>query len=44
MGYSRDLAGGSLRLSLGHATTREEINIAMEVVPKFIEDLRKTGS
>ncbi len=44
MGYSRDLAGGSLRLSLGHATTREEINIAMEAVPKFIEDLRKTGS
>ena len=44
MGYSRNLAGGSLRLSLGHSTTWEDIDIAMKVVPKFIESLRKTGS
>tara|TARA_B100000945_G_scaffold121984_1_gene96968 strand:- start:2110 stop:3267 length:1158 start_codon:yes stop_codon:yes gene_type:complete len=44
MGYSRNLAGGSLRLSLGHATTWEDVNVAMKAVPKFIENLRKTGS
>ena len=44
MGYSRNLAGGSLRLSLGHSTTWEDVDIAMKVVPKFIESLRKTGS
>ena len=44
MGYSRDLAGGSLRLSLGHATTWEDISIAMEAVPKLIGNLRRTGS
>tara|TARA_Y100001970_G_scaffold71954_1_gene91339 strand:+ start:3782 stop:4939 length:1158 start_codon:yes stop_codon:yes gene_type:complete len=44
MGYSRNLAGGSLRLSLGHATTWEDVDIAMKTVPKFIESLRKTGS
>ena len=44
MGYSRNLAGGSLRLSLGHATTWEDVDVAMKAVPKFIENLRKTGS
>ena len=44
MGYSRNLAGGSLRLSLGHATTLEDVDVAMKAVPKFIENLRKTGS
>ena len=44
MGYSRNLAGGSLRLSHGHATTWEDVDVAMKAVPKFIENLRKTGS
>ena len=44
MGYSRNLAGGSLRLSLGYATTWEDVDVAMKAVPKFIENLRKTGS
>ena len=44
MGYSRNLAGGSLRLSLGHATTWEDVDVAMKAVPKFIANLRKTGS
>ena len=44
MGYSRKLAGGSLRLSLGHLTTNQDVNTAIEMVPKFIESLRKTGS
>ena len=44
MGYSRNLAGGSLRLSLGHATTWEDVDVAKKAVPKFIENLRKTGS
>ena len=44
MGYPRTLAGGSLRLSLGHSTTNQDINTAIDLVPKFIESLRKTGS
>ena len=44
MGYSRNLAGGSLRLSLGYATTWEDVDVAMKAVPKSIENLRKTGS
>ena len=44
MGYSRSLAGGSLRLSLGYRTTNEDVATAIEVVPEFIKNLRKTGS
>lgn len=44
MGYSRELAGGSLRLSLGHATTRADVDAALAVVPAAVARLRETGS
>ncbi len=44
MGYSRELAGGSLRLSLGHATTDADVDAALAAVPAAVARLRKTGS
>ncbi|HJM97585.1 MAG TPA: aminotransferase class V-fold PLP-dependent enzyme, partial [Acidimicrobiales bacterium] len=44
MGYNRELAGGSLRLSLGYKTSETDIQKALEVIPKSITKLRKTGS
>ena len=44
MGYPRELAGGSLRLSLGHATTEADIDVALRVVPPAVRSLRRTGS
>lgn len=44
MGYSRELAGGSLRLSLGYATTEAHVDAALSVVPPAVASLRKTGS
>ena len=43
MGVSRELAAGSLRLSLGWPTTDEDIDHALAVVPKAIERLRSFG-
>lgn len=44
MGYSRELAGGSLRLSLGHASTQADVDIALRVVPPAVARLREMGS
>ena len=40
MGYPEDEARGSLRLSLGRATTEAEIDAAIEVVPRILADSR----
>jgi cysteine desulfurase len=44
MGVPRELAGGSLRLSLGWSTTDAEIDHAIEVIPPAVARLRSTGS
>ncbi len=41
MGVPRSLALGSIRLSLGHATTTADIDRAVEVFPKVVEKVRK---
>jgi len=43
MGVEASLAGGSLRLSLGHTTTSNEVDDALEVIPAAIERLRAGG-
>jgi cysteine desulfurase len=40
MGVPRELAAGSLRLSLGFQTTDAEIDLALEAVPAAVERLR----
>lgn len=40
MGMSRELAGGSLRLSLGHTSSDEDVDVAIKVVPTAVERLR----
>ena len=40
MGYPEDEARGSLRLSLGRATTEAEIDAAVEVLPRILADSR----
>lgn len=40
LGYPEEEARGSLRLSLGRTTTREEIDRAVEVVPRTLSRLR----
>jgi cysteine desulfurase len=40
MGVPRELAAGSLRLSLGSQTTDAEIDLALEAVPAAVERLR----
>jgi cysteine desulfurase len=40
MGYPEEEARGSLRLSLGRATTEAEIDAAVEVVPRILADSR----
>jgi cysteine desulfurase len=44
IGMSRELAGGSLRLSLGATTTEDDIDRALEVLPDAVERLRLLGS
>ncbi|MBT95154.1 MAG: cysteine desulfurase [Acidimicrobiaceae bacterium] len=44
MGFSRELARGSLRLSLGYASTQNDIDKVLEILPESIERLRKLGS
>ncbi len=44
MGYARELAGGSLRLSLGYATTADDVKAALSVLPNAVAGLRRTGS
>jgi cysteine desulfurase len=43
MGYPEDEARGALRLSLGRTTTDEEIDAAIEVVPRVLASMR-TGA
>jgi cysteine desulfurase len=40
MGVSRDLAFGSLRLSLGWSSTDADVDLALDVIPPAIERLR----
>lgn len=40
MGYSREMAGGSLRLSLGATTTDAAVETALDVIPEAVEQLR----
>jgi cysteine desulfurase len=41
MGFDRVAAAGSLRLSLGWCTTADEIDLAIEVIPPAIAQLRE---
>ncbi len=43
MGFSRALAGGSLRLSLGYSTTDEDIDAALTAIPPAVRRLRERG-
>ena len=40
LGIAHDLAGGSLRLSLGYSSTDADVDLALEVVPAAVERLR----
>jgi cysteine desulfurase len=40
IGLPAEIAHGSLRLSLGRGTTREEIDKVLEVLPPIVEKLR----
>ncbi len=44
MGYTRELAAGSLRLSLGYASTDSDVDRALDVIPAAVAHLRKLGS
>jgi cysteine desulfurase len=44
LGYPEDEARGSLRLSLGRATTDAEIDLAVEIVPRVIADSRSAAA
>jgi len=41
MGHSRELASSSLRFSLSRLTTTEQIDYALEVIPKLVDELRQ---
>ncbi len=41
MGIAPELARGALRFSLGASTTEDEVDAALEIVPKVIEQLRR---
>lgn len=43
MGISRDLARGSLRLSLGRTTTDADVDAALATIPPAVERLREFG-
>ena len=40
MGYSRELAAGSLRMSLGYGTTDDDIDRALAIIPECVQTLR----
>lgn len=44
MGYCRKRAGSSLRLSLGYASKRSDIERAIEVIPPIVQRLRSFNS
>ncbi len=41
MGVDRSLAGGALRMSLGHTTTADEIDLAIDIVADSVDRLRR---
>jgi cysteine desulfurase len=41
MGLSQQRARGSLRLSLGKQTTREEVDFAIQIIPETVARLRE---
>jgi len=43
IGLSPDQARSSVRFSLGHSTTAEDIEYTLEVLPGLVEQLRKAG-
>ncbi len=43
MGVPRELAAGSLRLSLGHSSTPADIEAALEIIPPAVERLLNHG-
>ncbi len=44
MGYPRELAQGSLRLSLGVASTSEDVDTALAVLPAAVAQLRRAAA
>ena len=44
MGFDRDLAFGSLRLSLGYGSSEADVSAALAVVPAAVTRLRERGS
>ncbi|MHA1578564.1 MAG: cysteine desulfurase NifS [Candidatus Freyarchaeota archaeon] len=44
IGLTPEQASGSLRLTLGKRNTEEDIDYALEVLPKIVSDLRKLSS
>ena len=44
MGYSRRLAGGSLRLSLGAASSEADVETALAVLPPAVAQLRRAAA
>jgi len=44
MGYQRELARGSLRLSLGYKSTQNDVDRVIKILPDAIERLRSLGS
>jgi cysteine desulfurase len=42
LGMSKDLAKGSLRLTLGKHNTEEEVNKVLDVLPTLVAKLRST--
>ncbi|MCY3926090.1 MAG: cysteine desulfurase NifS, partial [bacterium] len=44
MGYRRDLARGSLRLSLGAASSEADVDAALAVLPAAVAQLRRAAA
>jgi cysteine desulfurase len=43
MGVARDLAQGSLRLTLGYSSTAADVDLALDAVPAAVARLRLFG-
>ena len=43
MGIPREIAQGSLRLSLGHTTTQGDVDAALAIIPPAVERLVAHG-
>jgi cysteine desulfurase len=44
MGLSRDAALSSIRLSLGFASTEHDVDVALDVIPRSVAQLRRAGA